>query len=131
MKRSNMDPALMRNIVLLFTAHYPETLEASLSFPTSKLLSVGWSVIKTLMGPANAQRVQLLTEKDFRSYILEIAEPENLTKRLGGFIPDDMANVSKVSLMDPKDDVNADEIDETIVADMVKELGDVDAAPKS
>ncbi|KAJ3127694.1 hypothetical protein HK098_005930 [Nowakowskiella sp. JEL0407] len=130
MKRSNMDPKLMRNIVILFSAHYPETLEVAFNFPSGKLLTVGWNVIKTLISPANAQKMQFLSEKEFRAQILELVEPENLTKRLGGFIPDDMANLSKVSLLDPKEDVNADEIDEKIVAELVKELGDVDADSK-
>ncbi|KAJ3110253.1 hypothetical protein HK098_000630 [Nowakowskiella sp. JEL0407] len=125
-----MDPVLVRNTVILFMAHYPEGLEAALCFPMGKLLSIGWSVIKNLMNTATAQRVQLLTEIDFRSHILEITEPESLTKRLGGFIPDDVANVSKVSLMHPKDDVNAEEIDEAVVADLVRELGDVDSTSK-
>ncbi|KAJ3123872.1 hypothetical protein HK098_001572, partial [Nowakowskiella sp. JEL0407] len=103
MKRSNMDLVL--------------GLEAALCFPMGKLLTFGWSV-------------QLLIEKDFRSHILEITESENLTKHLGTFIPDGMGNVSKVSLMDPKDDVNAEEIDEAVIANLVRELGDVDSTSK-
>ncbi|KAJ3120477.1 hypothetical protein HK098_004565 [Nowakowskiella sp. JEL0407] len=126
MKRSNLDPVLMRTMVTTFSAHYPERLEFGFVFPTSYLLTVGWSVIKLFIDPEHAKRIQMYTEKEFKSEILKYVEAENLPKKLGGYLPDSAASVSKVSLIDPKDDVNAEEVDPKIIADMVKTLGDVD-----
>ncbi|KAJ3120478.1 hypothetical protein HK098_004566 [Nowakowskiella sp. JEL0407] len=101
MKKENLDPELMRTMITTFNTHYPERLDSAFIFPTSYILTLGWTMIKSFLDHQQTSRVKMFTEKEFMSEVLCHIEREKLLVRYGGGLEEeccyDARGVSLVS----------------------------------
>lgn len=79
----------MRSLCHILQLNFPEALEKLVIFPTSWMLNALWMIVRPFLDRSVVERVVLLSESDFRSYLSTIIPKEGLPRAYGGAAPDD------------------------------------------